>query len=129
MNTNNKIVQLSDLFTRSRANEGMDLPVLFPDKSDTGYTIHILGIDSDQWRKGRATHAKALVDISLLPEEAQEEAKREAEIVLLAGMITGWTLPGEFTRENVITLLREAPDIYDQVNVGIAHRSAFFEKR
>lgn len=115
-------------FTRQRANEGVELPLDLPDGTPTRHRIRIRGVDSDQFRAANAESRRRLVELAVNREKATiDPADHETErLRLLASLVVSWTFEVECTSENVITLLREAPQLAEQIDRIAAKRSLFF---
>ncbi len=121
--------KIDAFFTRAKANEGIDMPLLLPDGTDSGETMHILGVDSDAFRKATVEKSREMTRILTLPEDERHEAHDKANAVLLASLVTGWTLETPFTTENVVKLLLESRTVAEQVDSLAADRARFFAKR
>lgn len=121
--------KIDAFFTRARANEGIEMPLLLPDGTDSGETMHILGVDSDAFRKASAVKSREMTRILTLPEDERHDAHDKANAVLLASLVTGWSLDTPFTHENVVTLLLESRTVADQVDSLAGDRARFFAKR
>src|SRR5690606_6700605 len=110
------------------------LPLFFPDGSVSEYSLFIRGIDSDHFKKAERESVRRAVTLAEkknnkeFTEEEAEEAYHEEKLKLVASLIIRWNLPEEFTEENVLKLLREAPQITDEVNRRAADRKTFFRK-
>lgn len=116
-------------FTREKANDGISVPLLLPDGSDSGESLTIRGVDSDHFRKAQVERSKKNLIILQLPEAEQQAARDTADTELLAELVGGWTMETEFTTENVVKLLTESPAIRGLVDSTSANRASFFAKR
>jgi hypothetical protein len=116
-------------FTREKSNEGISVPLLLPDGSDSGESITIRGVDSDHFRKAQVERSKKNLLILQLPEEEQQDARDKADTELLAELVGGWTMETEFNQENTVRLLTESPMIRGLVDSTSARRASFFAKR
>jgi hypothetical protein len=129
-------VAVAAFLTKSKAEKGLEMPVIMPDGEDSGATITVRGIDSDTYRHGRAWRSRRSAEILALkkPEETPEEEwlnhlndlNHEADIDLLATLVVTWSFPDEFTPEAVKTLLMESPFIANQVDAFACNRARFF---
>jgi hypothetical protein len=135
-----KMIDLADLDTVSKANEGFDVPLFHPGtKEDLGITIRILGRDSERFqevsrRQQRRRTAKlskggfrpGKAGSSLTPEELEA-----GTIELLAECTVGWspiTIKGEdvpFSLENAKMLYKDYPWIREQVDDAMDDRANF----
>lgn len=115
-------------FTRQRANEGIELPLDLPDGTPTKHRIRIRGVDSDQFRAANADSRRRLAELVMNREKATvDPADTDNErFRLLASLVVSWTFELECTPDNVVTLLREAPQLAEQIDRIAAKRSLFF---
>lgn len=117
-------------FTRARANEGVKLPLALPDGSPTEHWIRIRGIDSDQFKQAETEarrHAFELADIKD-PVELQQAVSND-KLKLLAALVIDWSFADRpCTQENIFALLREAPQIADEIDRLSARRRLFFKQ-
>lgn len=121
-------VTMEQFFTRQRANEGIELPLDLPDGTPTAHRIRIRGIDSDQFRAANAESRRRLVELTMNREKATvDPLEHEAErLRLLASLVVSWTFPQPCTVEGIIELLRQAPQLAEQIDRVAAKRSLFF---
>lgn len=120
---------ITNLFTRPRANEGIELPVTTPDGQPVGANITIRGTDSDAFRIARAERSRESARILSLPENERALATREADIVLLSSLVLDWTFEEPCTPETVVNALRDAPALYDMIDSSAANRALFTTPR
>lgn len=123
-------VTMESFFTRARANEGIELPLDMPDGSPTSHRIRIRGVDSDAFRTAQADSRRRLVEIATASEKVDFDAdKMEGErLRMLASLVASWTFEIPCTVENVVSFLREAPQIAQQIDKLSAKRNLFFRK-
>lgn len=124
-------------FTRQRANEGIELPLDLPDGTPTAHRIRIRGIDSDAFRTAHADSKRRMMEILMnqgdkaTPDAAALETER---LQLLATLVVSWTFkdsagnPVPCTPQSVLSLLREAPQLAEQIDRIASKRSLFFVK-
>lgn len=118
---------MEEFFTRSKANEGMELPLTRPDGTKTEHWIRIRGVDSDAYRKANAESRRHLVKIAALETaEEREAAFDELELELKASLVISWSFEKECTPKNVKEFLREAPQIADAIDQMASRRKYFF---
>ena len=117
-------------FTRERANEGIEFPLDLPDGTPTAHRLRILGVDADKFKAAKADSKRRLLELAQKMDKAAIDAiDAEAEhLRLVATLVVGWTFPQECTPENVFNLLREAPQIAEQIDRVAARRSLFMPK-
>lgn len=123
-----RVVNFADFLTRSRANEGVTVPLPLPDGKASGIEITIRSTDSDAFQEARNVKLRENLAILALPEDQREAAELTAEIKLLSSLVAGWTIPDrDCTPEAIRELLTEAPYIRNFVDSTAAKKSAFFE--
>lgn len=123
-------VTMESFFTRQRANEGIELSLDMPDGTPTAHRIRIRGVDSDLFRNAQAESRRRLVEIATSSERVTlntEEMETE-RLKLLASLVASWTFPQDCSVENVVSFLREAPQIAQQIDKLSAKRNLFFRK-
>ena len=121
-------VAMDAFFTRQRANEGVELPLDLPDGTPTRHRIRIRGIDSDHFRTAQAESRRRLVEMATSAERVTLNAEdMESErLKMLASLVASWTFDLPCTIENVVSFLREAPQIAQQIDKLSAKRNIFF---
>mgnify|MGYP001084895597 CR=1 FL=1 len=121
---------MQEFFTRSIANEGVKLPLSYPDGSLSDHWIRVRGIDSDDFRKVEAVSKRKAVALSNLDDEAErEQAIKEIELECIAALVAEWSFDEECNHENIIKLLTEAPQVANAINIFAARRKDFFAKK
>ena len=102
-------MKASDFFTLEAANLGRRVMIPGRDGRLTAEWLHIHHTDSDSFRQKRAAvfTAAAMMD-------------------LLASSVSGWSLEDEFSRENVMALLTNAPYLADWLDRTTSDASVFF---
>lgn len=117
----------SDLFTRPAANAGRRVDIPGPDGKPTGEWMTIRHVDCDDFRKKRA---EILASAAMLPADtpaAERQRLRESmHRDLLATLVTGWSLEDEFSRDNLMALLENAPYLADWIDRTSENASLFF---
>lgn len=121
-------MKASQLHTRTLANKGLDRPILFPDGTPTGELVTILGIDSDAFKKAAREANRERVRIAELPEDQRDEQHIANRNVMMASLVTGWTLEDQCTPAAVIDLFENAPEFLRLVDDEANDRSNFFSK-
>lgn len=119
--------KIDDFFTRQRANEGIVLPLALPDGTPTEHTITIFGVDSDSFRKAESELKHQAMDLmGSTDKAAKEDLALHGRARLVASMVKGWSFDLPCTRDNVIRLLEEAPQIMDAIDSLASNRRRFF---
>lgn len=121
---------IEQFFTRQTANEGVELPLYYPDGTKSEHWLKVRGVDSDQFRQAETIAKRKSMEIAQV-EDIQERAEmvREAELSCIASLIAGWSFDQELTQANIMNFLREAPQIADMVNRFAAQRTEFYRKK
>lgn len=122
-------MSMEQFFIRKRASEGKKFPLRNPDGTPTDYFIVIRSRWSDEFRKAReeSMRAAALKVAAEGKNIDAEKAATEAALSQIAALVVSWNLPEEFTPENVMTLLREAPQIADAIDRAAGNDRDFFK--
>lgn len=114
-------------YTRNKANEGIKLPLVLPTGERTEHWLQVRGVDSDAFRGANADTQRAALNLGRIEnEEERKAATVEAQVRLMASLISGWSFDTPCTPEAVETLLREAPQIMDAVDKVVSNRAIFF---
>lgn len=121
---------MSSFFTRERANEGIEFTLDLPDGTPTKHRIKIRGMDSDAFKAAKADSRRRLLELAQRASKAEIDAvDADAEnIRLVATLVVSWTFSEDCTHEGVCKLLREAPQIAEQID-RIAGRRALFMRK
>lgn len=119
----------SNFFTRKPANTGARMPLADPvtGKPTEDY-LHVLGLECDSFRDALAVKHRRNIEILAMPESEQAAALEEADLVLHASLVTGWSFEEPFTVDGVIELLREAPQIKIAVDKFASDRANFIKR-
>jgi hypothetical protein len=120
-------MEITDLFPIAQ-----DLRVLFPDGTDTGVTLRVIGSDSSKFR----AVAKKYAQLSLGKEHPTVDEMDNQNAELCAVCVVGWTgltengeeLP--YSQEKALELMRkpELTFIREQVEGFVSKRANFFRK-
>lgn len=122
-------------FTRDKANAGIKLPLFTPDGEASEEWIQVRGVDSDAYRAAETEGFRRLRDAASAVLEAKTEDERKtiaqkAEVETLraraASLVCGWSFDEPCTTEAVEEVLRQAPQIQDQIMEVARNRNAFF---
>ena len=116
-------------FTRSAANEGIEVPLYLPDGTRTEHFLRIRGTDSDAFRQAEAEGRRKLLEAAAEKDQHKLSAVAVANTeLLLCSLIIGWSFEQECNEENKKKLLREAPQIGDAIDKMASRRTLFFKK-
>lgn len=127
-------MEAKDFFTRARANVGIRLPLYDPyTGQETEHWIHILGRDSDTFRRAEADSKRRLVEAvkgvdpgnKAAIDSALEKASDDETLALLASLVSEWSFDAPCTLEAVKEFLREAPQIADAIDRAAVKRHLF----
>lgn len=121
---------MEEFYTRKKANEGVKLPLYYPDGSASEHFLVVKGVDSDDFRRAEAAAKRSALELAQIEDE-QERAEhiRNTELKCIASLVASWSFDQELTTDNVIDFLREAPQIADAVNRFAGRRADFFAKK
>lgn len=106
--------------TREKANEGVDVPLPLPTGELSGVTLRVLHRDSDAYRKAMATFRR---DVARGGAVMSDE---DADLRLVASCVVGWSLPNPFSVEDVVSLFKASPYIFDLVEAKVYSGKDFF---
>ena len=124
------MTSMDQFHTRTRANEGIKLPLSLPDGTETEHFLTIRGVDSDVFREAEAEAKRNAMQVAVLEgDDQRKEAIADEKLNLVAVLVMGWSFDQECTLENIKAFLREAPQIADQIDQIAARRTLFFGKR
>lgn len=118
-------MKIEQLFTRDKANQGVDIPVVFPGAKEPVGTIKILGCDSEVYKEQVRKRAIENARILTLPVEQQQAAIEAADLEAVTACVCGWSFEDKFNKLNVRKLLVESPFIFELVNESVMNRSLF----
>lgn len=120
---------IEDFFTRDSANDGIRLPLVLPDGTPTSHWLDIRGIDSDAFCEEEADSFRRGLQLASEKDEAKRKlARKEEDLRVTATLVKGWSFEKPCALDNVIALLRNAPQIKKQVEVAAYDRARFFKK-
>lgn len=121
--------KVSDFFTRDAANEGVKIPLLNP-RTGGAEWIKILGIDSDIFREAKINKARQLIKIAEIDNDGERaEAIKEADFELLSVLVADWSFDTPCEPDEIINVLRNAPQIAEVVDTKAGARSLFLQKK
>lgn len=123
---------MKEFFTRAAANNGRRLKLTLPSGEPSEHWLHIIGIDSDTFRKAQAIQhrntmeASSSVDAGDITQEEAEDAYDTSRTALISSLITEWSFDKPCNPKAVIKFLTEAPQIATAVNLFAGTRKEFF---
>ena len=121
---------MEEFFTRSAANEGVKLPLYQPDGTRTDHYLTVRGVDSDKFRAAESKAKRKAITIAQLDTEAERvEEIQKTERDCIAALVIDWSFDKPCTHNNIMTFLKEAPQIADAINRFAAQRSGFMVKK
>jgi hypothetical protein len=123
------VATMEAFFTRQKANEGIEVPLWLPNGDKSPFSLRIRGIDSDAFKGAEAESRRRMVELASadLTKLSSIAVAAEERLGILSALVISWTFPDEFNAANVRTLLREAPQIADQIDRIASKRHLFFK--
>lgn len=124
-----------DLFkTRSKANEGVRVPLSTPDGKKTDHWLQIRSVWSDEYQAARSELVRQAIEDGKKAAEAKpdevasvrKESDRRRRAAAAASLIAGWSFDLEFSEEAVTDFLLEAPQILAHVERIAEDNARFF---
>jgi len=125
-------MQIKELFTRKRHNEGIKLDIKDESGAVVGW-VRVRGLDSDAYRSAHDAANQAMVrlagavrakaDATLLV--ATQEEKDAAKLAEHVALVAEWSFDDECTVANATELFKEAPYLSDQVYYVACDRDRF----
>lgn len=120
--------KLSDFFTRADANEGIKLPLTLPDGTETEHFINIRSVDSDEYKIAEMNWHKSRIQCELEGDALTEYALGQQR-KLTASLIIGWSIDAPCSEKAKLELIREAPQIADDIQRKAEIKSLFVKKK
>ena len=129
-------MQIKELFTRKRHNEGVRVDV----KDESGIVvgwIRVRGLDSDTYRTAHDAGNQAMVRLAAVVRakdagapllSATQEEKDEAKLAERVALVAEWSFDDECNVANVTELFSEAPYLSDQIYYVACDRDRFLGK-
>ncbi|EBB6196906.1 hypothetical protein CVF03_23585 [Salmonella enterica] len=84
-------------------------------------------MDSDAYNQARSEASRRV--FSLKDDDNPSPVVEENRLNLMTSLVAGWSLEEEFSEANLHELLKECPQIGDQINQFAANRAEFFRKK
>jgi len=118
------------LNTREKANEGVKIPLVALDGSETGEHLIIRSVDSDAFREAEAEGRRdALRAAQVESIEERKNMARESTTRMHVALIKAWSFDEDFNEENVRDFLQGSPQIADLIDQLSSNRRLFIEKK
>lgn len=118
-------MSMDQFFTRDRANEGIKVPLRTPEGDQTDYYLIIRSQWSDSFQQAKAKSYRD--DLAALTGK-ETVCAEDRHAILTASLVAGWNLEEEFTDDNVIKLLKNAPQLRDMIDRYASSDARFFTK-
>jgi len=119
-------MQLSDLYTTDRHEEGAELVVKDEYGKDTNLVLILKGRDSKAYRDGRRAHQKAVIEAMTNKQNLDSLDDEKLDVDTFVAMTIGWKgTDEEFSEKLCRELYTKAPYVRDQVDLFIGNRANF----
>lgn len=124
-------MKIEDFYTRSEANEGVEVKLKTKEGADSGEWLRVLNRDSDVFRiaQSKFNARVAKIDFSDKTESEIAALQNTMTIELVSTLVHSWSFDVECSSENVIKLLTEAPNILDMVERVGGSSELYFTKK
>jgi hypothetical protein len=120
-------MSIEQFFIREKANEGKKLPLFTPDGKATEHWLVILSQWSDAFLSRRDAAMRAAAKEIAGLDEAARKVRAESELLQLkAALVSAWSFDLPCTGENVVNLLKNAPQIAERIDQLAADDRRFF---
>jgi len=130
-------VGMEAFFIKDTSEEGVKVDLTLPDGTATGEHLIVRGADSPTFRKALARTNRLKMDLMKRTQgskgrqalDAGTAAMKEAKIgrELVAKLVVGWSFEQDFTQENLLKFLENAPQILEQIDQFAGDRTNFFK--
>lgn len=119
-------MSMTDFFTRDVANEGKRVPLTFPDGKKSNFFLVVRSQWSDAYQSAKSEAMQRVAAAVAAGEVDVKAIVEEQKLHALSALVAGWNLPEEFTPENVVTFLRNAPQVASAVDKMASNDRRFF---
>jgi hypothetical protein len=116
-----------DFYTRDAANEGKKVELTYPDGRPSGFHLVVRSQWSDEFQVAKAKALQYVASLVGRQEVDIKQIAKEQELHCAVALIAGWNFPEEFTPENVLEFLRNAPQVRDRVSKLAGSDRSFFK--
>lgn len=116
----------SDFYTRPRSEEGVRVPLLRHDGTDSGEWIRVLGPDSRAFVKAVTVMRRRYAELGEIDSDEREAAAEQILLDYRAALIVGWSFEEPATPEAVREFIENAPLVGNQVDLVANDRPRFF---
>ena len=131
MNDNDKTpiaASMESFFTRDRAAAGTRLDLTDPVGRKTEHWLHVIGVDSDEFKLADAAAKRHASELSLMKDGPDKDRMiMDMQRELTAKLVTAWSFDKEFNHAAVVEFFRQAPQIQRAVDVAATRRALFFK--
>ena len=118
---------MEEFFTRDRANEGIKVPLFYPDGRPSDHHLFVRSKLSDHFRLAEQAAYRKATDIAQIEDqEKQAEAFHDLTLDTITSLVSGWSFDKDCTPENVKAFLQQAPQIADMVDQLAKKKALFF---
>lgn len=126
--TSTGVDPMEQFFTADKAAAGIRLPLTDPVGRQTAHWLHIIGVDSDEFKLHDAATKRRAVELSSI----EDETERDKAIMALtrdlaARLVKDWSFPQPCTHENVVEFFKRAPQVQRSVDISATSRHLFFK--
>lgn len=125
-----------DFFTKDAANEGVKVPLYWPDGKKSDFWLLVAGVDSDVYIKAKTKLDRfAMTAYKGLNDDEAQDIHLGKVNELKAACVIDWKMQDNdgndvaCTFENVVNLLDKAPQLVKQIDDIIYDRSQFIKKK
>ncbi len=118
-------------FTREVANEGTRVYLRLPTGELTDQWIDVRGVHSDAFRTADTAFQRRMLNLLVQgkSEDERQRALAEEKRKVIATLVVRWSFPEEATLDNVLRVLREAPQLADLIDETAGNHTLFFGNR
>lgn len=129
--SNKNQTSMEDFFTREKANKGKKVELVKPDGTPSEHWLVVRGIDSDVFRETQIRLSReAIEELSENSDQDIEQSiTKDKRLELLASLVADWSFDKTCNTQNVISFLKEAPQIEHQIDATVTRRAFFFANK
>ncbi len=120
-------MSMDKFFTRQTANDGVKVPLFYPDGTRSDEWLMVRGVDSDAFRVASVDSQREVASIAAIADKQErDEAVAASQRKVMSSLVIGWSFEAECTPEAVQAFFREAPQIMGAVDKIVSDRAFFF---
>jgi len=131
-----KSLGLEDFYTKDAANEGVKVPLYWPDGKKSDFWLLVAGVDSDVYTQAKTKLDRyAMTAYKGLEDDEAQSIHLGKVTELKASCVLDWNMRDNdgndvaFTFENVVKLLDKAPQLMKEIDDVIYDRTQFIKKK